>query len=125
MFFIAFFGIHDKKKHIGTYNNAVCLSCGKWSRYEIYKSYRYFHIFLIPIFRWNVRYLVKASCCGCLYELEPTIGKEFEKNICTEIKNEYLRPINQYSPFKYCSKCSRSVPVEYNYCPYCGENLSF
>ncbi|NLP00657.1 MAG: zinc ribbon domain-containing protein [Clostridiaceae bacterium] len=123
MFFIAFFGIQDENKHIGTYNNIVCPSCGRLDRYEIHKSYRYFHIFFIPAFRWNVKYIVKTTCCGSLYELDPAVGKEFEKNPNTEIKKENLHPINSYLPFKYCSNCKTNVPAEFNYCPYCGGNL--
>ena len=123
MFFMAFFGIQDKDKYIGTYNNIVCLSCGRFGRFEIYKSYRYFHIFFIPIFRWYVKYIVKTSCCGCLYELDPFVGNEFEKNPDTEIKKEDLRWINNYLPFKYCSNCKTDVPAEFNYCPYCGGKL--
>jgi len=123
MFFIAFFGIEDKDKYIGTYNNIECPSCGRLTRYDIHKSYRYFHIFFIPTFRWNVRYYVKASCCGSLYELDPDVGREFEKNLRTEIRNEHLRPVHNHSPYKYCSNCSTNVPENYSYCPYCGGKL--
>ena len=71
MFFIGVFGIQDKDRYIGAYNNIVCPVCGKLARYEIHKTYRYLHIFFIPTFRWNTRYIVKASCCGSIYELDP------------------------------------------------------
>jgi hypothetical protein len=77
MFFIGIFGIQDKDKYIGTCSNIECPSCGRLARYEIHKSYRYFHIFFIPIFRWNFRYFVKTSCCGRLYQLDPFVGREF------------------------------------------------
>ena len=67
MFFIGVFGIQDKDEYIGTYNNIVCPSCGRLARYEIHKSYRYFHVFSFD-FRWNVS-IVKTSCCGRIYEL--------------------------------------------------------
>ena len=123
MFFIAFFGIQNKEKHIGSCSNVVCAVCGRLSRYEISKVYRYFHIFLIPLFRWNVRYFARSACCGSLFELEPAIGKEFEKNPATEIKNEHLRQIGSHSPFKYCSSCRCSLAADYTYCPYCGGKL--
>jgi len=123
MFFIGIFGIQDKDQFIGTYNNVVCPSCERLGGYEIHKSYTYLHIFFIPIFRWNIRYIVKTSCCGCLYELDPSVGKEFEKNPDTEIKKEDLRRVDSYFPFKYCSNCKTDVPAKFNYCPYCGEKL--
>jgi len=123
MFFIAFFGIQDKDKYIGTYNNVVCPSCGGMTRYEIHKTYRYFHFFLIPIFRWKTRYFAKAPCCGSLFELDPVVGKAFEKNPDTEIRNEDLRRVSGYPPFKHCPNCRTNVPAEFNYCPYCGGNI--
>ncbi|HHV59405.1 MAG TPA: zinc ribbon domain-containing protein [Clostridiaceae bacterium] len=123
MFFVAFFGIQDKDKHIGTYNNVECPSCGRLTKYEIHKLYRYFHIFFIPVFRWNVRYFAKTSCCGSLYELDPSVGREFEKNQNTEIRKENLRPVSNNYPFKYCSNCRTNVPAEFSYCPYCGGKL--
>ena len=123
MFFVAFFGIEDKEKHIGNYNNIICPSCGRLDRFEIYKTYRYLHIFFIPTFRWNVRYIAKTSCCGSLYELDPEVGREFEKNPDTEIKMENLRRIDSYLPFKYCPNCRTNVPREFSYCPFCGGKL--
>jgi len=123
MFFFGVFGIQDKEKYIGAYNNIICPSCGSLARYEVYKTYRYFHMFFIPVFRWNVRYMVKTSCCGRLYELEPYTGSEFEKNPYTEIRAENLKPVSGYMPYKYCISCRVNVPPEYNYCPYCGGKL--
>ncbi len=122
MFFIAL-GLQDKDKHLGSYNNVVCPSCGRLTRYDIFKSYRYLHIFFIPTFTWNVKCLVKTSCCGSYYELDPEVGKKFEKNPNTEIKNENLRQINIHSTNKYCPHCKTNVPPEFNYCPYCGNKL--
>lgn len=123
MFFIAFFGIEDKEKDIGVYSNAICPECERLTRFEIHKTYRYLHIFFIPTFRWNIRYYVKTACCGSLYELDPVVGKEFEKNPGTEIRNEHLQPVRNYSPYKYCPNCRTQVPEQYNYCPYCGGRL--
>lgn len=123
MFFFTFFGIQDKNQYIGACTTIVCPSCGKLARYEVYKSYRYFHIFFIPVFRWNIRYFVKTSCCGCLYELNPVAGKEFEKNPGTEIRYEDLRPVSNYLPYRHCQNCNADVPAEFNYCPYCGGKL--
>jgi hypothetical protein len=123
MFFIAFFGIQDKEKHIGTCNNVICPSCERLTKYEVNKYYRYFHLFFIPIFKWNIRYLVKTSCCSGLYELDPVVGKEFEKNPGTEIRSEHLQQIRSHMPFKHCPDCNTDVLSEFSYCPYCGGKL--
>lgn len=123
MFFFAVLGIQDKEEHLGTVNNAVCPGCGRLTRLDVYKAYRYLHIFFIPTFRWGARYFVKASCCGSLYELEGDVGRAFEHDPRTEIKSEHLRPVHGYSPYKYCRSCNAAVPPEYSFCPYCGGRL--
>ncbi|HHT53744.1 MAG TPA: zinc ribbon domain-containing protein [Clostridiales bacterium] len=123
MFFIAFFGIQDKDKYIGSTNNVTCPECGELAGCEIHKQNRYFHVFFIPVYRWNVRYIAKTSCCGCAYELDRTVGREFEKNPDTEIKKENLRRPESCLPFKFCANCRVDVPAEFKYCPYCGIKL--
>lgn len=122
MFFVALFGVQDKEKRIGTYKNIECPSCGRLAEYEIHKLYSYFHVFFIPVFRWNIRYIVKTPCCGC-FELNPTVGKEVEKNPNTLIKKENLRRVEVFLGLKYCSNCKIDVDSEFNFCPYCGGKL--
>lgn len=120
MFFFAFFGIQDKEKQIGT-RDITCPSCGREARCEIYKAYRYFHIFLIPIARWNLRYFAKTSCCGAFYELGYDAGREFERNPNTEIRTESLHRGD--TPFRHCPNCNTDLPAKYSFCPYCGGKL--
>jgi len=41
-----------------------------------------------------------------------------------DIKKEYLRTMsNPASSFRLCSKCGRQIPLEANFCPYCGTPL--
>lgn len=123
MFFIGIFGIDQKSKQIGTCNNKICPACGAMTRFEIYKSYSYFHIFFIPTFRWNTRYYVKSTCCGNMFELDPIIGEEFERGNNPEIKEEHLRFSKEYLLFKHCKNCGARSDPSYSYCPYCGEKL--
>jgi len=123
MFFFAFFGIQDKEEFLGSCNNVVCPGCGRLTRLDVYKTYRYLHIFFIPTFRWDTRYYVKAACCGSLYELEGDVGRAFEHDPSTEIRSEHLRPVHAYSPYKFCPSCNATVPPQYSFCPYCGGRL--
>ena len=123
MFFFAVFGVENKDEFIGTCNNAVCPSCGGLGYYEVHKSYTCLHVFFVPTFKWNVRYFVKASCCGAVFELEPVVGKRFERDRTTEIRDENLKRINVRQNFKYCPKCRANVAPEYRFCPYCGGKL--
>ena len=123
MFFIGIFGIDQKEKHIGTYNNAICPACGALTRFEVYKSYSFFHIFFIPVFRWNIKYFVKSVCCSSIYELDPEIGRQYESGNSPDIKTEHLNMMNGYLPYKICVNCRARVESRYSYCPYCGSKL--
>lgn len=123
MFFIGIFGINERQKALGTYNNAICPSCGAMTRYEIFKTYSYFHIFFIPTFRWNRRYYAQAACCGILYELDPAVGEEYERGMKLEIRQEHLHPIHVRDSYRICSNCRAQVNSGYSYCPHCGRKL--
>lgn len=124
MFFIGIFGIHQSEKFVETYNNAICPSCGGLTRFEIFKTYSYFHIFFIPIFKWNTRYFVKTACCNSVYELNPDIGRQYDKGHSPEILNEHLRPIYNHFPDKTCPNCKANIESDYSFCPYCGARVS-
>ena len=123
MFFIGVFGINDAQKPIGTYSNVVCPSCGAYTHFEILKAYTYFHIFFIPTFKWNIRYFVKPACCGNIYELDPSIGAQYEKGQSPEIRNEHLIRADYGLPYKICENCGARFDPSYNFCPYCGRKF--
>jgi len=123
MFFIGIFGTNKAKKPLGTQTNTICPACGSLTRLEIFKTYSYFHIFFIPVFKWNVSYYVRPACCGSVFELVLEIGQKYEKGYDVEIKQENLRPTNQNTPFKTCFNCGASFESTYSFCPYCGNRL--
>ncbi|MFZ3132907.1 MAG: zinc ribbon domain-containing protein [Desulfosporosinus sp.] len=123
MFFIGIFGVKEVLKPIGTYNNVICPACNVLTRFEIFRIYSYFHIFFIPTFRWNMRYYSKSACCDSIYVLDTIIGQQYVNGRTPEIKNEYLRPVNQCLPDRTCSNCGAKVELEHSFCPYCGRRL--
>lgn len=139
MFFIGIFGIDQAYKELGTRNNIVCPSCSAWSHLLISKTYTYFHVFFIPTFRWNTRYLARAACCGTLFELDPEVGAELEQTwrhdpsaSGSDIRAEHLRPLGQRSASgrqatMTCPHCGQVIAdaqaTGYQYCPFCGKSL--
>ncbi len=123
MFFIGIFGIHQSDKFIETHNNAICPSCGGFTRFEIFKTYSYFHIFFFPIFKWNIRYFIKTACCNSIYKLDPYIGKQYEKGQNPEILDEHLNRLNNSFPYKACPNCKAHIETDYSFCPYCGKKV--
>jgi len=123
MFFIGIFGADRANKPLGTQTNSICPACGSLTRFEIFKTYTYFHIFFIPVFKWNVSYYVRPACCGSVFELDTEIGQKYEKGHNVDIRQENLRPMNQNAPYKTCFNCGARFEPGYSYCPYCGRKL--
>ncbi len=107
MFFIGIFGIDHASKEMGTENNVTCPACGAYTHFKLRKDYDYFHIFFIPVFRWNVRELAQAHCCGTLLERDGETWRVLTKrmNTCPSCG----KPIDPEAGFKYCPWCSHPL----------------
>lgn len=123
MFFIGVFGIQGEQKKIGTYNNAVCSNCGALTRLELYKDYSYLHIFFIPTFKWNIKYIARSGCCNALFELDPEIGRLYEKGESPAIEPRHLKIMGRTSSNGTCPNCGARVERDHSFCPYCGNRL--
>lgn len=129
MFFIGIFGIENKQKEICEINQLQCKSCTGISGGRLYKSFKYFHFFFIPIIRWGEEYYVQCNNCKRVFKLNSEKGKSLEKGIneeisywdLEEISNEYQ---NYYGENKvFCKTCGAQVENKYKYCPYCGNEI--
>ena len=124
MFFIM--GIDPRHKQL-QYNNSVfiCDRCGQYGRYEVFMTYMCFSLFFIPIFKWNKQYLVRTTCCGAQYELDPNIGLAIARGNDVEIRPEHLRLVggSAQSSYKRCSQCGFSTTEDFRYCPSCGKEF--
>lgn len=123
MFFFGVFGFDSKIKEIGRANNIICPFCHSLTSMTVFKVYNYFHIFFIPTFRWNVKYIVKPICCKAVYSLNPDKGKAFEKGEHPDITPEDLSLIENGRVFQRCKNCGSEISQGYYYCPHCGQKL--
>ena len=124
------FGIDDKEKILEYNNLDTCASCGRYSKYKVYKISSAFSLFFIPMFKWNKRFFMESSCCNSIFELKKEVGLKIEKGEKITIKKEDLRFLgyknnpNYYSPQgKKCFNCGYIASQEFQYCPKCGKRL--
>lgn len=122
MFFIGIFGVQDKSKSIETKQNVICPLCGAYGRYEVMKIYRYFHIFFIPVWKWNVRYVIKTRCCGNVYEIDKEMGQRIEKGESVDIERIHIHH-GEKDIIDLCPNCSAQLDPAYSYCPHCGTRI--
>ncbi len=117
MFFIGIFGMQQGNKQLPNTTNVICPNCHSMSQYEVYKTYTYFHIFFIPTFRWNTKYIVKARCCNTLYELDPDVGHAYESNESVSIRESDLHVMHQGIREHTCPHCDKTVDGSFRFCP--------
>jgi len=123
MFFIGIFGIEQKNKVISTRHNIICPSCSAYGRYDVIMCYSYFHVFFIPLFKWNKQYFIQTHCCNKLCNLDYDIGRRIENGEQAEINSAHIHCHEFYSGRKYCPYCFSQLDTNFQYCPYCGKKL--
>lgn len=121
MFFIGIFGVQNKERSIREYDNIICPECSRLSRAELFETYTYFHLFFIPLFKWNKKYYVKLRCCNIVYIVDDDYISELKKS--HDIDFRRLKKI-QESEHNYCNNCGNIVDPRFSYCPFCGQKLS-
>ena len=122
MFFIGIFGVQNKSKTIETKPNVICSLCGAYGRYEVIKTYNYFHIFFIPVWKWNVRYFIKTRCCEKVYEIEKDMGVRIERGESVVIGREHIH-YGEQEVIDLCPNCSAQLDPAFIYCPHCGTRI--
>lgn len=121
MFFIGIMGVGNKEKPITNIPNITCKACGGLGQYTIIKRYSYFHIFFIPLWKWNVEYYVKERMCQTVFALKEEVGENIEKGLHQEILSEHIQEVN---PVRRCKSCGGALDEGFIYCPYCSSDLN-
>lgn len=124
MFFIGIFGIDNKSKIISTSQNIICPSCGAYGRYDVIKSYHYFHAFFIPLFKWNKRYFIQTHCCSRLCSLDKDLGLRIENGERVEIEDKHVHCNGPHANGSFCPRCAAQVDPAFKYCPHCGSRIT-
>ncbi|WP_058485289.1 zinc ribbon domain-containing protein [Defluviitalea phaphyphila] len=122
MFFIGIFGIEQKQKEISIKKNTICPVCEALGNYRLIKSYNYFHIFFIPIFKWNIQYYITTSCCKKMVEINEEVARKIENGENVEIDNKDVKMLYN-NVQKFCPNCGLELNTDFKFCPYCGHPI--
>ncbi|HKM43331.1 MAG TPA: zinc ribbon domain-containing protein [Limnochordia bacterium] len=121
MFFIGIFGVQSKTKTLKTEVGIACPICGAYDRYAIMKTFTYFHIFFLPLWKWNKRYHIQTRCCQRRCALNDVMGARIEAGEAVEIVREHVTKCEQSQGVRrLCSTCRKSLEPTHRFCPYCG-----
>lgn len=121
MFFIM--GISQKEKKLSFDQLSVCKCCGRYGHIEVFMTYTYLMFFFIPLFKWNIRYYVKISCCGAVSEISKDMGRAIERGEITSINIEELNFNGGDGDIKRCHYCGYVTNEDFKYCPKCGKPI--
>ncbi|MHB1314000.1 MAG: zinc ribbon domain-containing protein [Christensenellales bacterium] len=124
MFFIGIFGVGQKQKHIKDFTNIVCPHCSRLATAELLECFSYFHLFFIPVFKWNRRCLIRLRCCGAVYEAGMEYGRALKGHEIIDFSK--LKKVDGGSEgyrsafYTACTNCGKAFDGAFQYCPYCG-----
>lgn len=117
-------GISDGRKDLDFSQMTICDSCGAYGRLTVYMTYMALALFFIPIFKWNRKFYVQASCCGAVYLLDPEIGRRIARGEQLEIRPEHLTPVQgRERTARRCANCGYLAQEDFDFCPKCGSRL--
>ena len=120
MFFIM--GSDAKLQQLGPVG-AVCPGCGQTLAFSLCKSFCYIHLFFIPVFRYQVRYIATCPGCACLYDVDPEAGRATEKGRLATLPASALTPRRDSGSVGACPRCGAVNPPGSAYCNRCGSRL--
>ncbi len=123
MFFIGIFGVEHKQKKVKDIKSFICKECKLEDSGQLIKSYRYFHFFFIPLFKWNERYYITCSKCSSISEISKEKGKKIEKGETEDITYWDIKDVHVANKREICSVCMNEVENKFTYCPHCGNRL--
>jgi hypothetical protein len=127
MFFIGIFGVLSKEQEIADLKDLPCRFCDGYHGGSVIKSYSYFHVFFIPVHKWNIKYYVICKGCSSIYEISPEKGKLLETGQTNEVDHWDLKVFKEQSSestnggVKKCTHCGETISDEFIYCPRCGK----
>ena len=123
MFFIGIFGVGNKEKKVMDIENLDCKNCELEDGNFLIKTYNYFHIFFIPIIKWNEEYFITCKGCKSVYQIPKDKGKGLEKGEKDILTYWNLKIVNR-STQKKCRQCNKKIDHSFEYCPYCGNRIN-
>ena len=112
-------GINDKEEILDFRQIVYCENCVREGVIEVCKVYRVLALFFLPVYRWNVRYYARLSCCGATIELPAEQGKRIEDGY-----PEYIDPESfPCRGHRVCPNCGHETGPDDLYCARCGTRL--
>ncbi len=120
MFFIGILGINQKEKFVQEIEKIPCSTCSTDPSGTLLKEYSYFHVFFIPIIKWNIKYVIVCNDCHQGFYVSKEKGQDIEqgKGLLTYWDLKPIMPL-----LKKCMYCGALLDVAPNYCPNCGKQL--
>lgn len=102
----------------------TCPVCGKKTTLEAFCEYDAFHVFFLPVYRWNRRYSVRTSCCGASCPLPPRVGEAVDLGRIDRLDVQKL-PLAAPGAVRLqvCGRCGFETSQPYRFCPMCGAPL--
>lgn len=120
MFFIGVFGTNYKEKEVGDVTLDQCPNCEGTPVGHVVTRYTYFHLFFLPIYKWNQEYAVYCTSCRTWFTLDPELGRQVEDGTLKTLNYWQLKNATLGQEPHRCGNCGHEVDEEFIFCPWCG-----
>lgn len=118
-------GIQQKEVLKNYTKNLPCHICEGSKGFEVIETFSYFHLFFLPVWKWNFRYIIKCLSCGTYYTVKPESIKKLGGDL-SAVTYWDIEPVNMktsQSESKICSNCGYMMQADFDYCPKCGNKV--
>lgn len=125
MFFIGIFGVETKNVELKPLPATMCKHCRGTEKFTLFKHYRQFHFFFIPLWKWRLEYYIVCDTCQTIAKIPLEKGRALEADEKMELTLWDQEIV--YTPSenkRRCHHCHEVVDATYQYCPHCGNHLA-
>ncbi len=116
-----FMGISSAAKPAGEVG-VVCPLCGGTHRMNVARSYSYFHLFFIPLFKFGIQYFATCPGCASVFGLSKQLGDDIRTGAVVQVNSSQLHPMKNNLD-GCCPHCGHRNPTGSGYCNRCGRAL--
>ena len=91
-------GVSERNRVLRVFTNIVC-ACGGLTSAELVEYYTCFHLFFLPLLKWNRRFYVISRCCGP-YECPGEYAEEIMRGAKVDFSRMRKRDPNVYYDYR-------------------------
>lgn len=113
------FGIGKGEDDLDLGQKITCPVCGRKAKLEGFRTYKALRLFFVPVYKWDMEYYVRTTCCGTVKKIGKKLGEQIYWGERDTVDVAALR-LQPRVGLKICKSCGFDTTADYRFCPMCG-----